>query len=83
MSESSEGFLCAEGVAPCSDRNTYLYFDTVHPTEHVYVQLSSKAYSSELDTEVYPFNANVLANLPPGEDLSSSLAHPWGDASLR
>ncbi|XP_031487449.1 GDSL esterase/lipase At1g29670-like [Nymphaea colorata] len=70
------GFLCSEGVAPCSDRSSYLYFDTVHPTEHVYVQLSTKAYSSELDTEVYPFNVKVLAGLA----VTSSLAQPWGDA---
>ncbi|KAF3788759.1 hypothetical protein EJ110_NYTH15721 [Nymphaea thermarum] len=63
LSESSEGAFCAEGTEPCPDRSIYAYYDGLHPTEKLYMQLATKAYSSELQSEVYPFNVEVLANL--------------------
>ncbi|XP_031487954.1 GDSL esterase/lipase At1g29670-like [Nymphaea colorata] len=63
VSESSEGAFCAEGTEPCPDRSIYAYYDGLHPTEQLYMQLATKAYSSELHSEAYPFNVEVLANL--------------------
>ncbi|XP_049934268.1 GDSL esterase/lipase At1g29670-like [Nymphaea colorata] len=79
LSASSGDMACAEGVAPCSDRSIYLFYDAVHQTESVYVQLSTKAFFSKLDTEVYPFNVNVLANLTLDVGASSNV-QPWSDA---
>ncbi|XP_031487224.1 GDSL esterase/lipase At1g71691-like isoform X4 [Nymphaea colorata] len=55
--------LCVEGTEPCPDRSIYAYYDGSHPTEELYMHLSTKAYSSDLQTEAYPFNVEVLANL--------------------
>ncbi|KAF3788762.1 hypothetical protein EJ110_NYTH15728 [Nymphaea thermarum] len=63
LSESSEGRLCAEGTEPCPDRSIYAYYDGFHPTEKLDMQLATKAYSSELQSEAYPFNVEVLTNL--------------------
>ncbi|XP_031487423.1 GDSL esterase/lipase 7-like isoform X2 [Nymphaea colorata] len=63
LSESSERAFCAEGTEPCPDRSIYAYYDGFHPTEKLYMHLATKAYSSELHSEAYPFNVEVLANL--------------------
>ncbi|XP_031488570.1 GDSL esterase/lipase At1g71691-like [Nymphaea colorata] len=55
--------LCVEGTEPCPVRSLYAYYDGLHLTEKLYMHLSTKAYSSELQTEAYPFNVEVLANL--------------------
>ncbi|KAF3788786.1 hypothetical protein EJ110_NYTH15781 [Nymphaea thermarum] len=55
--------LCVEGTEPCPDRSIYAYYDGSHPTEKLYMHLTAKAYSSDLQTEAYPFNVEVLANL--------------------
>ncbi|KAF3788791.1 hypothetical protein EJ110_NYTH15790 [Nymphaea thermarum] len=55
--------LCLGGIKPCLDRSIYVYYDGLHLTETIYMNLATKAYSSELQTEAYPFNVEVLANL--------------------
>ncbi|XP_031487928.1 GDSL esterase/lipase At1g71691-like [Nymphaea colorata] len=55
--------LCVEGDEACPDRSIYAYYDGLHLTEKLYMHLSAKAYSSDLQTEAYPFNVEVLANL--------------------
>ncbi|CAN6456880.1 unnamed protein product [Victoria cruziana] len=56
-------YLCEEYGSTCSDRSIYLYYDRVHPTEVVYNYLSTRAYLSELSSEVRPFNVKTLANI--------------------
>ncbi|CAN6441413.1 unnamed protein product [Victoria cruziana] len=60
---TTEMMLCVEGSTPCSDRREYVYFDSVHPTESVYLLMATRAYESELPNQVYPFNVKQLANL--------------------
>ncbi|XP_031487451.1 GDSL esterase/lipase At1g29670-like [Nymphaea colorata] len=60
---NATGPLCVEGDGPCPDRSIYSNYDGLHLTEKLYMHLSTKAYSSELQTEAYPFNVEVLANL--------------------
>ncbi|CAN6441358.1 unnamed protein product [Victoria cruziana] len=63
LSKPNGGVLCAQGAEPCPDRSIYAYYDGLHPTEKLYLHLSTKAYSSELHTEAYPFNIEVLASI--------------------
>ncbi|CAN6456885.1 unnamed protein product [Victoria cruziana] len=60
---SGEEYACEEYGSTCSDRSIYLYYDRVHPTEVVYNYLSTRAYLSELSSEVHPFNVKTLANI--------------------
>ncbi|CAN6456882.1 unnamed protein product [Victoria cruziana] len=59
----TEGIICEEYGSTCSDRSIYLYYDRAHPTEVVYNYLSTRAYLSELSSEVRPFNVKTLANI--------------------
>ncbi|CAN6456876.1 unnamed protein product [Victoria cruziana] len=59
----TKGITCEEYGSTCSNRSIYLYYDRVHPTEVVYHYLSTRAYLSELSSEVHPFNVKTLANI--------------------
>ncbi|KAF3785123.1 GDSL esterase/lipase [Nymphaea thermarum] len=61
--EGTKGITCEEYGSPCSNRSIYLYYDRVHPTEKVYNYLSTRAYLSNLSSEVHPINVKTLANI--------------------
>lgn len=64
--------MCEEGSAPCSDRDSYMYFDGVHFTEALYKHLAGKAYFSKLSSEVYPHNVARLVDLELRSTASSN-----------
>ncbi|KAK8579872.1 hypothetical protein V6N13_143034 [Hibiscus sabdariffa] len=57
------GTLCKQGGKTCSDRNAHVFFDGLHPTEAVNVEIATKAFTSYLQTDVYPINVQQLAKL--------------------
>ncbi|KAI3431936.1 Lipase_GDSL domain-containing protein [Psidium guajava] len=59
--EGGNGVLCKRGGRVCADRSSYVFFDGLHPTEAVNVQIATKAFTSNLTTEVYPINVKFLA----------------------
>ncbi|KAL8110914.1 hypothetical protein AgCh_026613 [Apium graveolens] len=64
MSTGTEGgILCKKGGSTCQDRNKQVYFDGFHVTEAVNVILATKAFSSNLTTEAYPFSISKLAQI--------------------
>lgn len=63
LSEGGNGVSCRKGGNVCGDRNAYVYFDGLHPTEAVNVHIANKAFSSYLKNEVYPINVSQLAKL--------------------
>ncbi|CAN6456877.1 unnamed protein product [Victoria cruziana] len=72
LSVSSQNKMCEEGSAPCSDRDSYMYFDGVHFTEALYKHLAGKAYFSKLSSEVYPHNVARLVDLELRSTASSN-----------
>ncbi|XP_038897339.1 GDSL esterase/lipase At4g16230-like [Benincasa hispida] len=63
LNEGGNGILCKNGGKTCPNRTNHVYFDGLHPTEAVNVLIASKAYGSQLETEVYPTNVLHLANI--------------------
>ncbi|XP_022972885.1 GDSL esterase/lipase At4g16230-like [Cucurbita maxima] len=63
LSEGGNGILCKNGGQTCPNRTNHVFFDGLHPTEAVNVLIASKAYASQLQTEVYPTNLLHLANI--------------------
>ena len=61
LSEGGNGVLCKRGGRACTERGSHVFFDGLHPTEAVNIQIASKAYESDLKTEVYPTNIKNLA----------------------
>ncbi|XP_051199668.1 GDSL esterase/lipase At1g29670 [Lolium perenne] len=57
------GVLCRKGGPICSDRNEYLFFDGLHPTDVVNAWISRKGYGSVSPEEAYPINVKMLAML--------------------
>ncbi|XP_065848312.1 GDSL esterase/lipase At1g71250-like [Euphorbia lathyris] len=45
----------------CVNRKQYVFFDGVHPTQAVNLIIASKAFFSNLQSEVYPININQLS----------------------
>lgn len=58
-----KGILCKRDGRTCGDRNVYVYFDGLHPTEAVNVRIAHKAYDSDVEDEAYPTNLKQLARL--------------------
>lgn len=58
-----DGISCKKGGSTCEDRNKQVYFDGFHLTEAVNVVLATKAFSSNLTNEVYPFSISKLAQI--------------------
>ncbi|CAK7323601.1 unnamed protein product [Dovyalis caffra] len=63
LNEGGNGILCKKEGQPCEDRNIHVFFDGLHPTEAVNVQIATKAYNSNLTSEVYPINVKQLSLL--------------------
>ncbi|XP_051124057.1 GDSL esterase/lipase At1g29660-like [Andrographis paniculata] len=60
---SAIGFLCVRGGPVCSNRREYVYFDGNHVTEAVNRVIATKAFSSNLGAEVYPYNVQKLSQI--------------------
>ncbi|XP_030526729.1 GDSL esterase/lipase At4g16230-like [Rhodamnia argentea] len=58
--DGGNGVSCKRGGRVCTDRSSYVFFDGLHPTEAVNVQIATKAFTSNLTTEVYPINVKNL-----------------------
>lgn len=63
ISEGGNGILCKRGGQVCKNRSSHVFFDGLHPTEAVNVQIATKAFVSTLKTEVYPTNIQRLTKL--------------------
>ncbi|GFP81334.1 GDSL esterase/lipase at1g29670 [Phtheirospermum japonicum] len=63
ISQGGTGVLCRRGGSVCPNRNEYVYFDGLHPTEAVNVVIANKAFASILRDEVYPFNVRKLSEI--------------------
>ncbi|KAK6114762.1 hypothetical protein DH2020_007031 [Rehmannia glutinosa] len=63
ISEGGTGVLCKRGGQICPNRNEYVYFDGLHPTQAVNVVIATKAFISILKDEVYPFNVKKLSQI--------------------
>ncbi|GMI74206.1 hypothetical protein like AT1G29660 [Hibiscus trionum] len=55
------GGLCRPDSKPCDNRNQYIFWDSVHPTEAWNELVANSAYSSEKPEEAQPFNIQKLA----------------------
>ncbi|KAA3453548.1 GDSL esterase/lipase [Gossypium australe] len=60
---AGNGISCKKGGRICKDRSAHVFFDGLHPTEKVNVEIATKAFTSKRKTEVYPINVNQLAQL--------------------
>ncbi|XP_062023406.1 GDSL esterase/lipase At4g16230-like [Rosa rugosa] len=56
LSQGGIGISCDRGGKACEDRTAYMYFDGLHPTEAVNVQIATKAYASTHQGDAYPIN---------------------------
>ncbi|KAF8018261.1 hypothetical protein BT93_H3222 [Corymbia citriodora subsp. variegata] len=61
LEEGGNGVLCKRGGRACTNRNSHVFFDGLHPTEAVNVKIATKAFLSTRTTEVYPINVKHLA----------------------
>ncbi|OMO94930.1 Lipase, GDSL [Corchorus olitorius] len=53
--------LCVPNTVPCNNRNQYLFWDRIHPTEAWSCLTARTAYQSLSPTVAYPFNIQQLA----------------------
>ncbi|MCD7470267.1 hypothetical protein HAX54_009991 [Datura stramonium] len=60
IKEGGNETLCKKGGQACPNRNKFVWFDGLHPTEAVNIVLANKAFSSDLKYEVYPTNVKTL-----------------------
>ncbi|KAG5233257.1 GDSL esterase/lipase [Salix suchowensis] len=61
LNRGGNGVLCKKEGKACEDRNIHVFFDGLHPTEAVNIQIATKAYNSNLTSEVYPINVKQLS----------------------
>ncbi|KAF9670666.1 hypothetical protein SADUNF_Sadunf13G0092500 [Salix dunnii] len=61
LNRGGNGVLCKKEGKACEDRNSHVFFDGLHPTEAVNIQIATKAYNSNLTSEVYPINVKQLS----------------------
>ncbi|XP_056175469.1 GDSL esterase/lipase At1g29670-like [Syzygium oleosum] len=54
---------CQKYQIPCKNRDEYLFWDLVHPTEAANVVVASKLFSDEAELFTYPFTISQLAQL--------------------
>jgi phospholipase/lecithinase/hemolysin len=52
---------CLPLQRPCDDRSAYMFWDAFHPTEAANKIYAAKAFGSNSNAEVYPFNVSQLA----------------------
>ncbi|XP_050367039.1 GDSL esterase/lipase At4g16230-like isoform X2 [Argentina anserina] len=61
LSQGGNGISCDRGGKVCGDRTAYMYFDGLHPTGAVNIEIATKAYDSTLQSDAYPINVRQLA----------------------
>ncbi|XP_058767275.1 GDSL esterase/lipase At1g29660-like [Vicia villosa] len=60
----SDGF-CVRGSTPCPNRREYIFYDGIHPTEHVNNITATKSYDSNNNQKIAsPLDIKRLAQLP-------------------
>ncbi|KAK6918601.1 GDSL lipase/esterase [Dillenia turbinata] len=52
---------CIAGIAPCSNRNAYVFWDSLHPTEALNRIIAQRSYAGP-QSDIYPFNIQQLAS---------------------
>ncbi|XP_040948619.1 GDSL esterase/lipase At1g29670-like [Gossypium hirsutum] len=60
---AGNGISCKKGGRICMHRSAHVFFDGLHPTEKVNVEIATKAFTSKRKTEVYPIHVNQLPKL--------------------
>ncbi|KAK8630271.1 hypothetical protein V6N13_079071 [Hibiscus sabdariffa] len=55
------GELCLPNLKPCDNRNKYIFWDGVHPTDAWNEMIAKSAYSTNKPQEAKPFNIQKLA----------------------
>ncbi|XP_051124061.1 GDSL esterase/lipase At1g29670-like isoform X2 [Andrographis paniculata] len=63
VSASASRIGCARGGSVCTNRREFVYFDHTHVTEAVNHEIATKAVSSNLRDEVYPYNVQKLSQI--------------------
>ncbi|XP_024020368.1 GDSL esterase/lipase At1g29670 [Morus notabilis] len=61
--QGGNGVLCERGGRTCPNKKVYVYFDGLHPTEAVNIQIANDAYTSRNIFKVYPINVQQLSQL--------------------
>ncbi|KAM7505879.1 hypothetical protein LguiB_004783 [Lonicera macranthoides] len=54
---------CAPNQIPCSNRNTYIFWDAYHPTEIANLVVASRSYTALSPFDAYPFDIRKLTQL--------------------
>ncbi|XP_058763327.1 GDSL esterase/lipase At5g45670-like [Vicia villosa] len=66
---TGENGFCTPDSIPCTDRNEYVYFDGIHPTEAVNNLVALASYNSASYPNVtYPMDINELAQFITGKE---------------
>ncbi|KAF6159028.1 hypothetical protein GIB67_022183 [Kingdonia uniflora] len=63
ITEGGNGILCKRKGKTCAKRDSFVFFDGLHPTEAVNNLIALNGYAFNLKTEAYPFNVEQLAKL--------------------
>ncbi|XP_010258913.1 PREDICTED: GDSL esterase/lipase At1g71250-like [Nelumbo nucifera] len=53
---------CIAGTAPCNNRNSYIFWDSLHPTEAVNRVVAQRSFAGP-PSDIYPFNIQQLASI--------------------
>ncbi|KAL3574269.1 hypothetical protein D5086_024882, partial [Populus alba] len=64
LNEGGNGILCKKEGQACEDRNIHVFFDGLHPTEAVNIQIATKAYNSNLKSSSSSLTINYIGGVP-------------------
>uniref|UniRef100_A0A6N2KBQ3 Uncharacterized protein n=2 Tax=Salix viminalis TaxID=40686 RepID=A0A6N2KBQ3_SALVM len=53
---------CIQDSTPCQNRNEYVFWDAIHPTEAVNRFTASRSYNASLPSDAYPTDISHLVN---------------------
>lgn len=53
---------CIAGAAPCNNRNSYVFWDSLHPTEALNRIVAQRSFMGP-QSDVYPFNIQQLVSI--------------------